>query len=145
MTEKTNPIWRTIKPVFAIVILAVCTVMLFYGLKETEIELSDNQIQMKGMYGMNIDFTDVENITLLEKSMREIGIGTRTNGFGGFGSTLKGNFESERLGKYKLFVDADSSPTILIERTHDVDVYISFQDSQKTEDYFSELSKVTAE
>lgn len=139
MTEKRKWTWTDVKPIFTIVILAVCAVLLFFGFKEADIKLADNQIQITGMYGMKIDVADVEHITLLEKSMREIGIGKRTNGFGGLGSTLKGNFESAALGKHKLFVNADASPTILIERNSDVDLYISFHDSQKTRDLFSEL------
>lgn len=141
MAEKTSSIWEVIKPIFVIVILGACAIMLLYGFKEMDIKLTDSQIELKGMYGLKIDFADVENITLLEKSMQEIGIGTRTNGFGGFGNILKGNFESATLGKYILFVNADSSPTILIKRSSDVDIYISFNDSKKTEDLFSELSK----
>lgn len=142
MTEKRKWIWTDRKAILTIVILAVCAILLFFGMKEPDIQLADHQIQIKGMYGMNIDLADVKDLTLIEKSMREIGIGRRTNGFGGLGSTLKGNFESAGLGKHKLFVNADSSPTIHIERNSDVDLYISFNGSQKTRDLFSELKKI---
>ncbi|WP_195985656.1 hypothetical protein [Clostridium sp. D33t1_170424_F3] len=142
MNEKRKWIWTDIKPVLTIIILAVCAILLFFGIKEPDIQLADQQIQIQGMYGMKIDFADVKNLTLIEKSMREIGIGRRTNGFGGIGSTLKGNFESASLGKHKLFVNADSSPTLFIERNSDVDLYISFNDSQKTRDLFAALREI---
>lgn len=141
MTKKTKSRWEVIKPIFVIIILTVCAIMLLYGFKEPSIKLTDKQIQINGMYGLEIDFTDVKDVTLIEKSMREIGIGTRTNGFGGMGSTLKGNFKSADLGKHILFVNADASPTIRIARKSDVDIYISFKDSKKTENLFSGLSK----
>lgn len=142
MTEKRKWIWTDSKAILTIVILAVCAILLFFGIKEPDIQLVDQQIQIHGMYGMKIDFADVKNLTLVEKSMREIGIGRRTNGFGGIGSTLKGNFESASLGKHKLFVNADASPTIFIERNSGVDLYISFHDSQKTRDLFAELREI---
>ena len=104
MAKKTKSRWEVIKPILVIFILTACAIMLFYGFKEPGVQLTDTQIQVKGMYGLEIDFTDIKDVTLIEKSMREIGIGTRTNGFGGMGSTLKGNFKSADLGKHMLFV-----------------------------------------
>lgn len=141
MSVETKSIWGVIKPVFVIVILAICAIMFFFGIKEPGIKLVDDQIQIKGLYGSKIDVADVENITLLDKSMKDIGIGTRTNGFGGFGSTLKGNFKSAGLGKHILFVNSNSAPTIWIERNDDPDIYISLNDSQSTKDLFLELSE----
>ncbi len=141
MPDKIQSTWENIRPFFVLLILLACTIMLFYGFKETDVKLSDDQMQITGMYGLKIAFDEVESITLLEKSMNEIGVGTRTNGFGGFGSTLKGNFESASQGMYILFVNSSSSPTIRIERSAGVNVYISFNDGQKTEDLFSELMK----
>ena len=141
MAKKTKSRWEVIKPILVIFILTACAIMLFYGFKEPGVQLTDTQIQVKGMYGLEIDFTDIKDVTLIEKSMREIGIGTRTNGFGGMGSTLKGNFKSADLGKHMLFVNADASPTIRIARKSDADIYISFKDSKKTETFFSELSR----
>lgn len=141
MTQKRKPRWEYVKPILVLIILTACAVMLFYGFKETDVELVDKRIEIKGMYGLEVDFANVENVTLIGKSMQKIGVGTRTNGFGGLGSTLKGNFKSDNLGKHMLFVDADAAPTIRIERKNGVDIYISFKDSKKTETLFSELSK----
>jgi len=71
--------------------------------------------------------------------MSEIGVGTRTGGYGGFDGTLKGNFESDNVGQTLLFVQSKSSPTIKIERIDEKDVYISFRDSKKTEQIYGEL------
>lgn len=91
------------------------------------------------MYGLNIDFSEIANIFLIEKSMSDIGIGTRTNGYGGTGGALKGNFKSDTLGETLLFVQSKSSPTIKIERTNKKDVYISLRNSENTEQLYREL------
>jgi len=71
--------------------------------------------------------------------MSNIGIGSRTNGYGGFGESLKGNFTSDTLGDIILFVNSKSSPTIKIERIDQKDVYISFGNSESTEQLFRDL------
>ena len=91
------------------------------------------------MYGVNIDFSEITSISLIEKSMDDIGVGRRTNGYGGFGETLKGNFESDINGKTLLFVQAKTSPTIKIERMDKKDVYISLRNSTNTEQLYREL------
>lgn len=80
---------------------------------------------------------------LIEKSMKKIGIGTRTNGFAGIEGTLKGNFELA-TGNALLFVSSKSSPTIKIERSGKKDVYISFHNNEDTEQLYRELKAVTA-
>ncbi|WP_270568012.1 hypothetical protein [Clostridium beijerinckii] len=127
-----------ITSISAIILIGV--VALFsYGEKEPDVSILDNRIQIKAMYGLNIDFSEVHNISLIEKSMSDIGIGTRTNGYGGIGETLKGNFKSDTLGETLLFVQSKSSPTIKIERTGKKDVYISLHNSESTEHLYREL------
>lgn len=128
------------KIIASAIIPIACIIMIYFGFKEPLVNITDTQIQIKGMYGLSINFSDVENITLIEKSMSQIGIGSRTNGFGGFGNTLKGHFNSADLGKHLLFVNSKSSPTIWIERRDKEDVYINYQDSKKTESLFMEIS-----
>jgi hypothetical protein len=67
------------------------------------------------MYGLTINFSEIADVSLIENSMSNIGIGSRTNGYGGFGESLKGNFKSDTLGDIILFVNSKSSPTIKIE------------------------------
>jgi TRAP-type uncharacterized transport system substrate-binding protein len=91
------------------------------------------------MYGFDIYFSEVVDVSLIEKSMNEIGTGIRTNGYGGFGGTLKGNFKSQTLGEIILFVQSKSSPTIKIERIGKKDVYISLSNSDSTIQLYREL------
>lgn len=115
-------------------------VMLVYGAKEPMVNIADGQIRIEGMYGMKIDFSDVKDIELIEKPMNGIDPKAhRDNGYGG-GNTLKGHFSSKELGKYMLYVQANSSPTIKIERNGEKDIYISFKDGGKTETLYRELT-----
>jgi hypothetical protein len=110
-----------------------------YSEKEPEVRILDDHIQIEAMYGLNIDFSEIADISLIEKSMSDIGIGIRTNGYGGFGETLKGNFRSDTLGETLLFVQSKSSPTIRIEWIGKKDVYISFRSSESTEQLYRQM------
>ena len=91
------------------------------------------------MYGLTIDFSDITNMSLIEKSMGEMDVGRKVNGANGFG-ILQGNFQSEALGETLLFVRVNSSPTLRIERDHGKDVYLSFSSGEKTMLLFDELT-----
>lgn len=66
----------------AIIVIAV-GVLFFYSEKEPEVIILDSGIQIKAIYGLKIDFSEISDISLIEKSMRDIGVGRRTNGYGG--------------------------------------------------------------
>lgn len=114
--------------------------MIYYGEKEPTVRIADNSIQIKAMYGLEISLSEVTTIALIEKSMKDIGVGRRNNGYGGFGETLKGHFSSEDLEIFLLFVKSESSPTLWIERDGKEDIYISFGDGEKTKALYQELT-----
>ena len=122
-----------------IVGVAVCF-MFYYGEKEPVVRILDNKIQVEAMYGLDINFSDITAISLIEKSMKDIGGGRRINGYGGFGETQKGYFNNNNLGDYLLFVKSGSSPTIYIRRDSKEDIYISFSDGEKTKTLYQELT-----
>lgn len=138
-TSKTpKAVIIAITSISAIILIGVVG-LFFYGEKDPDASILDDHIQIKAMYGLNIDFSEITNISLIEKSMSDIGIGTRTNGYGGIGGALKGNFKSDTIGETLLFVQSKSSPTIKIERTDKRDVYISLRNSESTEQLYREL------
>ena len=49
----------------------------------------DDRIEIKAMYELNIDFSEIADISLIDKSVSDIGIGRRTNGYGGIGGALR--------------------------------------------------------
>lgn len=114
-------------------------VMFYYGEKEPMVNILDNSVQIKAMYGTDINFANITDIYLIDKSMQDLGTGRRTNGYGGFGETLKGHFNSEDVGKVLLFVQSKMSPTIWITRDGGKDIYISLRDGARTKLLYQEL------
>ena len=125
------------------IVLVIVGMMYYSGEQDPVITIEDNQIQIDAMYGLDIDFSSVNGVALIEQSMNDIAPKMhRDNGYGGFGGTLRGHFSDENIGQFMLFVKADSSPTIWIERHEDEDIYLSFSDSEITEKVFYELQAV---
>ena len=138
--NRPKPRWRYII-VFIIIILAIShtAVNWYFGEKDPIVNILDNGIEIKSKYGLKVDFYDITDLSLIEKTMLDIGIGTRVGGYYGFGGALKGAFQSNHLGTVLLFVQYKSSPTILIERFGKKDIYINFKDSKKTGALYNEL------
>ena len=127
--------------IFVCVVVAAVGIMIYQGGKETVVTVSDSGIQIKGMYGLSVGIADITDITLIDKSMSEIGAGSmeRVNGYGGFGQALKGQFRSDSLGDILLFVQSETPPTIRIETVGKSDIYISFRDGDKTEQLYRSI------
>ena len=117
--------------------------MVFSGVEEPAVTVADGTIMIDVKYGVSFPVSEVAQVTLLPQSMDEIGVGERTNGYGGFDTTRLGHFRSDALGDYLLYAKIDASPTIWIDRAGSAeDVYLSFEDSAKTEAVFAELAAV---
>ena len=115
-------------------------IMIFLGERDPVITAHNDSIQISALYGISIDKENIAEVALIEKSMRDIGVGTRTNGYSTTGQALKGNFSSSTHGQQLLFVYSSSSPTIQISRTNGVDIFISFRSSEKTREIYQLLS-----
>lgn len=123
----------------AIVFIAV-GLMVYDGEKDPVIHIADSRVHIEAVYGLDISGSDVKDILLIDKSMDDIEPDMhRDNGYGGFGSTLKGHFSSEKIGNFMLFVKSDVSPTIRIERHGADDIYLGFSDGEKTRMIYREL------
>ncbi len=117
--------------------------MVFSGVEEPAVTVADGTITIDVKYGVSFPVSEVAQVTLLPQSMEEIGVGERTNGYGGFDTTRLGHFRSDALGDYLLYAKIDASPTIWIDRAGSAeDVYLSFEDSTKTEAVFADLVAV---
>jgi hypothetical protein len=139
LAQKTAKAAIAAAVVISAVILTAVGVLFFLGEKDPAVNISDDGIEIRAMYGSNAGFADITNISLVEKSMSDIGVGKRTNGYGGFGEALKGNFKSNNLGETLLFVQSKSSPTILIERNGTKNIYISFRNAETTKALYEEM------
>jgi len=110
-----------------------------FGNQEPVVDYTSDNLKIRAMYGLTVDYSEITGISLIEKSMRELGVSMRTNGYGGIGDALKGHFRSERFGDIMLFVRVNSSPTIRIERGDAKDIFISYRNGEATRILYSEL------
>jgi len=146
--SKGKKIGIVITILFTVLVFIGIGIMFYQGEKDPEVIVNGNGVTIKGMYGIHINYDDIYRgdgtsmsqlgIVLIERSMREIGLGRRTNGFGGF-SAQKGNFVSDGARSQTLFVIADASPTIEIQRIVGSSVFISLRDAEKTRKLFEEI------
>jgi hypothetical protein len=137
ISKKNGYIFTTI---FFTVVLIFIIGIFIYGTQEPVINVFENSIQIKAMYGLNIDFSEITDIILLSDNMKSIGAGKRVNGYGGFGETLKGYFSSDEFGEIILFVKSNSSPTIKIECvTGKQDIFISFHNGSQTKELYDKM------
>jgi len=146
ITYKTGVSMSKTPRAVVIVITSVCTIifimfgaLIFYGEKDPDVSIFNDHIQIKAMYGLSINFSEIADISLIDKSVNDIDIGRRINGYGGIGGALKGNFKSDIIGETLIFAQSKSSPTIKIERIDKKDVYISLRNSESTEQLYYEL------
>jgi hypothetical protein len=115
--------------------LALPIVLMISGGKETKLEFSDSSFTIKGMYGMNIDYS---NIILIDTISSLPKIKVRTNGYA-LGNTLKGNFKLYDQTKVKLFVEEGIPPYIHI-KTDKADLYLNFKEPVATSDLFKKIT-----
>jgi len=148
ISDETKPISKSLK-IFLIAtlgfsgfVLIAVGITIVMGIQDPAVTISDEGIQIHGIYGITVNIDEIISITLIEKSMNEIYDGSRvmrTNGFGGMGQTNKGHFSSAEFGLHRLFVQANTAPTIHIER-QTVDIFISFRDSERTSKLYRDLA-----
>lgn len=109
--------------------------LIFFGNRDTVVTISNSGLIIKGMYGMTITYSDIQQLDTLQ-SLPSIQM--RTNGYA-FGKSLKGNFRLQNKESAKLFIIQKVPPYIFI-RTDKHNVYLNFKKSDKTIDLFKALT-----
>jgi hypothetical protein len=129
-----------------LVIVVLCYVgvgvPLAYGVREPAVILHSDHLQITGMYGTSVEFNEINSISIVHQPIGELGAFYRTNGIAGLGQTLKGHFVSHERGAALLFVQADASPLLIIERNGDKHIYLSFKDAAFTQTLYNELKEI---
>ena len=128
--SKGNMLVAVITCVAVIILLFV---MVFAGEGDPKVTFAEDKVQITGMYGQSINNEEIVSVTLDDRDVSEITKGAvRTNGYGGIGNSLRGNFSSKDLGKFLLFVNKQSTPTILITTEDKKPIYINMKNSEDT-------------
>ena len=130
----------TASVVIIALVLVLVGAMYVLGERAPSVAFDAEGVHIRAMYSADIPYSEISRVELMEKSMQDIGVGTRTNGYEGFSGTLRGHFASDSLGSYLLFVTPASAPTIYIDRVDGEDVYLSFADAAQTRAVYAELT-----
>ena len=121
----------------AVIVLAVCAIipLLIVGNQEPEITVTDQQMQISGIYGNDYNLSDIESVTL----QGECPVTTfKTNGFA-MGKIKKGHFNVQNDGNCLLFLSG-AGKCIRIKTKSDV-IYINFADETATMDLYGKLER----
>ncbi len=126
---------KNIPKVLILAIAFIVVVGLFFiTSQETNVEVSAEQVRIKGLYGGTYSMNEITDIQLVNSIPK---ITRRTNG-AAFGNYKKGHFKLEQLGDCKLFVHSSEGPYIII-KNDDRDVIINFKDKNNTQKLYNEL------
>ena len=132
--SKGKKIFIAVQAVFVTLILTGVVIMFIFGLSAPNVNISDDSIRITGLYGVTVELSDIEGITLLEQNIAEIRPGMRTNGFAA-GNVLRGNFVLGRL----FIMDSQTGPVIRIDRSSGAPIFIGFANSDTTRQVYQEL------
>ena len=128
---------KTAVIVIGVLVVGAVFVTMFLGVKEPEITITDQQMQISGIYGNDYNLADIESVTLNNESPV---ITFKNNGFV-MGGIKKGHFNVKDDGNCLLFVSGNGK-CIRIKTKSDV-IYINFADETATVELFNKLEKVT--
>lgn len=124
--------------IVVLIITAVVVLFLFTKtLKNNEIIISRNSIEITEEYGMTIKIDEIKNIKLVNQLPK---ISTKING-SALEIIKKGNFKLQNGEKVKLFINSDNTPIILFTTTEKYKIYYSSKD-KSNDSIFKELIKV---
>lgn len=97
--------------IMAAVVIGGISALLFTGARQPDVTFGDSAMEISGMYGETIPYSDIRSMKLLD-DLPEVRY--KENGFG-FADYAKGRFSVEGHGSSLLFVDTKQSPVLLIE------------------------------
>jgi hypothetical protein len=135
-TEESNRSGFLTSLIIIALVIIFPVIVIFNGIKETEVIAGKEGISIKGMYGLDETYTgllQLDTISVLPA------IRIRTNGFQ-FGNTLRGNFTLSNGTKVKLFIRNGNPPYIFI-RTNNLNIYLNKSDRKKTIELFDKIRK----
>lgn len=112
-----------------VLIVIIIAFLIMYGMKESSAEISDNAVNIKGMYGFSITRESIKDVRLLDELPK---INLKKNGISIFG-IHKGVYKVEGYDRIKLFVHGEVS-YILIESNETL-ATVSFKNKQKQKYY----------
>jgi hypothetical protein len=108
--------------------------MLYFNSLPSEVVTHPEYLEIKGLYGMKVNYKDILGITLSNTIPQVI---MKTNGFN-LGDSLKGNFKLKGVGSARLFVNRNIPPFICIA-TRKSYIIVNDKEKPKTVKIFDSL------
>ena len=112
-------------------------VLLSFGNSSSEIIIKEKQIEISGMYGQEIAFTEISSISLVGQLPN---ITLKTNGFA-LSSVKKGYFKTADGEKVKLILNTLETPYIIIVLKNGQKIFYS-KSSDENKQLYEELKKI---
>jgi hypothetical protein len=120
--------------VIILLVVILPTGIILYGKQEIKTEMTKSKLNIKGMFGLTIKYSDINQLDTVNSLPR---IKRRTKGFI-LGRTLKGNYTLEDSTAVILFITMENPPYIHI-KTEDLNLYLNFKDPGKTVNLYNTL------
>lgn len=109
--------------------------LITYGFMPSKTIFNNDTIRFSGMYGFEINMSEIENIALTDKLPK---INMRTNGFSA-GAVKKGFFNLDKYGKSRLLVHSDLPPYIILSKKNGDKIVINFKDNTETVNVYNKI------
>ena len=140
ITDKKTQRKHSGKLIFLIVLVIGVVCFLFYASREPKISISNEKIEISGLYGFDIQVKNVDSVLITDRLPK---ISLRTNGFD-LGNIKKGYFETKNQGTCKLFLQTRDTPYLKIKYSDNKLMYLNFKDKNKTMALYKELVSIKA-
>lgn len=133
-TKKSK--WRIF--VFVLIIISV-GLLIYFGYKEPDIEINSSTLKLKGLYGVNLLFTEIAEIDTISWNEMPM-IAMRTNGISIF-RIHRGKYKTTKDEKIYLNIYSGISPLIRIIEQNGSAYYINRKNTEETRQMFKKLKK----
>jgi hypothetical protein len=134
-----RPRWgtqQTVGAVIGAIALAIVAASFYFGFQPPAVSLADDALSVSnGLYRNTIRYSTIRSARL-DFSIPRIGV--KTNGFAA-GDTLRGNFNVDRWGNARLYINRNSPPFVVIETDGHV-VAVNFKDAVRTRALYEDLT-----
>ncbi len=120
--------WLKLAIVLILVTLVGVVAIFVTGIKENKLLVSNNQIEITGIYGEIIPFSDIEAISLTDELPK---IRYKSNGYA-MGDINKGYFKTPDGEKLKLILHSKERPFILIEKKNNQRLFYNSSEVSNT-------------
>lgn len=125
---------------FLILVFLGVGILLYQSNKPTTYNITEQKIEISGLYGETVYFKDIVDISISDEIPKII---LRTNG-SAVGSSLKGYFKLNHIGKAKLFINT-KIPTFIFIKTDKETIIFNSEDKAKTQEIFMKLKDFVKE